>query len=434
MHILYAGKFDGLAPLLFLLALLPFLMGIGNTLSNVLNAMEKPKLVFWGYLSSGVATFLLGIPLVQHLGLRGAVYGMLASGTTFTAALGIAFVFANHKSVRQEATSTGPSHAWPMASGVAPDSKPSPFSRRKQPTQIAPVALFVYNRPEHTEQAIKALRENDLASKSDLFIFADGAKNEAGREAVRKVRLIARSIDGFKSTTVVERDCNLGLSKSIIGGVTQLCTEYGRAIAVEDDVMTAPDFLTFLNYALDRYEGEPEIFSVSGFNYPMVAPATYPYDVFFSPRSACWGWATWRNRWNRADWSISDFREFIADREQRRRFNRGGDDLTWLLTRQMAGRVDSWDIVWAYTHFRQDAVAMFPVVSKAYNIGLDGSGVHCRRAPFSQVPLGSCADSTYRFPETVQLDPYFVEEIHRLHRRPLAKKIARYLLDSVGFK
>jgi O-antigen/teichoic acid export membrane protein len=100
MHILYAGKFDGLAPLLFLLALLPLLMGIGNTLSNVLNAMEKPKLVFWGYLSSGVATFLLGIPLVQHLGLRGAVYGMLASGTTFTAALGIAFVFPNHKSVR----------------------------------------------------------------------------------------------------------------------------------------------------------------------------------------------------------------------------------------------------------------------------------------------------------------------------------------------
>jgi len=434
MHILYAGKFDGLAPLLFLLALLPLLMGIGNTLSNVLNAMEKPKLVFWGYVCSGVATFLLGIPLVLHFGLRGAVYGMLVSGTTYTAALGIAFLFAGNKSFRQEATPAPPSRVSPMASGVAPVSEPSSFRHGKQPTKIAPIAMFVYNRPEHTEQAIKALRGNDLASKSDLFIFADGAKSDARREAVREVRLMTRGINGFKSITMVERERNFGLSKSIIGGVTQLCEEYGRAIAIEDDVMTAPDFLTFLNYALDRYEGEPEIFSVSGFNYPMVAPPTYPYDVFFSPRSACWGWATWRDRWNRADWSIGDFREFIADREQRKRFNRGGDDLTWLLTRQVAGRVDSWDIVWAYTHFRQNGVAMFPVVSKAYNIGLDGSGVHCRRAPFSQVPLNSRADSCYRFPDTVQLDPYFVGEIHRLHRRPVAKKIARYLLDSFGFK
>src|SRR5713101_4769772 len=96
MHVLYAGRFDGLAPLLFLLALLPLLMAIGNTTAQALKAAEKPKLVFYGFLSSGTATFAVGIPLVMHFGLRGAVYGMLISGATFSVAVGIGFLSAVH--------------------------------------------------------------------------------------------------------------------------------------------------------------------------------------------------------------------------------------------------------------------------------------------------------------------------------------------------
>jgi O-antigen/teichoic acid export membrane protein len=103
MHVLYAGKFDGLGPLLFLLALLPFLMAMGNTMTQALNAAEKPKLVFYGFLSSGTATFVLGIPLVIHFGLRGAVYGMLLSGATFSAAIGIGFFFAVYANAQKQA-------------------------------------------------------------------------------------------------------------------------------------------------------------------------------------------------------------------------------------------------------------------------------------------------------------------------------------------
>jgi O-antigen/teichoic acid export membrane protein len=91
MHVLYAGKFDDLGPLLFLLALLPVSTAIGNTMAQALNASERPKLVFYGFLSSGAATFATGIPLVMRFGLRGAVYGMLLSGTTFSVAIGILF-------------------------------------------------------------------------------------------------------------------------------------------------------------------------------------------------------------------------------------------------------------------------------------------------------------------------------------------------------
>jgi O-antigen/teichoic acid export membrane protein len=96
MHALYGGKFDDLASLVGVLALLPVVMGVGNTMNAALKSMEKPQAVFYAYVASGAATFLIGVPLVIHLGLRGAVYGMLVSGGAYTVALGIAFLAAIH--------------------------------------------------------------------------------------------------------------------------------------------------------------------------------------------------------------------------------------------------------------------------------------------------------------------------------------------------
>jgi Glycosyl transferase family 2 len=292
---------------------------------------------------------------------------------------------------------------------------------------LAPIALFVYNRPEHTHQTIEALRENGLAQQSDLFVFADGPKNEPGAAtAVREVRKLIRTIDGFKSVTVIERERNLGLSKSVICGVTQLCNEYGRVIVVEDDVVTAPDFLTFVNQGLKRYEGEPRVFSIGAFNLPIVAPLSYSYDAFCSYRFLCWGWGTWKDRWEKADWLVKDFPEFMSDREKQKRFNLGGDDLSWLLTLQMEGKIDSWDTIWAYTHSKHEALALLSVVSKAYNIGFDGTGIHCRRAPFKQNALSSSGDDNYRFPDSIFPEPHFAKEIQRFQRPSIARRLVRF--------
>lgn len=291
---------------------------------------------------------------------------------------------------------------------------------------FAPIALFVYNRPEHTRQTLEALRANGLAQRSDLFVFADGARSQSEAPAVEAVRKFIRAIDGFKSVTILEREHNIGLSKSVISGVTQLCNEYGRAIAVEDDVVTAPDFLAFMNNALQRYIDEPKMFSVCAFNLPIVPPKTYSYDAFCSYRFACWGWGTWKDRWEKADWSVRDYPEFMADRVKRRRFNRGGDDLSWLLALHMEGKIDSWDVVWAYTHFKHDALALLPVSSKVYNIGLDGSGTHCKRAPFKQHVLVPGTSSEYRFPDSEHIHPHFVAEVQRLHSPSVLRKVVRF--------
>ena len=105
-----------------------------------------------------------------------------------------------------------------------------------------------------------------------------------------------------------------------------------------------------------------------------------------------------------------------------------------MLTRIMAGKLDgSWCILWTYAHFKHDAAALLPVASRAYNIGLDGSGTHSRTVPFSQSPL-TAGNSDYRFPDRVEFDPHLVAEIRRVCHQPLARRLARDLFDNLGLK
>jgi hypothetical protein len=298
--------------------------------------------------------------------------------------------------------------------------------------QLAPIGLFVYNRPEHTRRTVDSLRENEFSPQSHLFVFSDGAKINGETDfAVQEVRDFVHSIDGFRSVTIIQREQNLGLSRSVIAGVTQLCETFGSAIAVEDDMLTSSDFLTFMNCALERYADEPRVFSVSGFNFALKPPESYRYDAFCSYRSSSWGWGTWRNRWKSVDWSVSDYEEFQADKKRQRMFNRGGEDLSRMLDLQMAGKIDSWAIRWAYAHFMRGSVALLPTVAKVYNIGLDRSGVHSGAGSARQSALVACRDSEYCFPDTLELDPYFVSEIQRMCRPSLPRKFARHFLDKL---
>lgn len=133
----------------------------------------------------------------------------------------------------------------------------------------APLALFVYNRPEHTRKTVEALQANLLAPHTPLFVFCDAACDELAREGVERVRDYVARISGFASVTIISRERNLGLANSIIDGVSMLCERFGRAIVLEDDLPTSPHFLTFMNDGLDTYASDERVQSVCGYMYPV---------------------------------------------------------------------------------------------------------------------------------------------------------------------
>lgn len=245
---------------------------------------------------------------------------------------------------------------------------------------LAPIVLFVYNRPVHTRETVEALKRNELANLSQLIIYSDAPKNSDAVNAVEEVRKYIDQIDGFKEVTVIKREKNWGLANSIIDGVTKVINEYGRVIVLEDDLVTSPYFLNFMNESLELFEDRKDILSVTGFSFTqkfMKFKKSYEEDIYLNIRPMSWSWGTWKSKWSGLDWDIIDYDEFRTDKNRIKEFNKGGTDLFHMLKRQMEGTLDSWYIRWCYNACKKRQFTVYPKISFVNNIGHDGTGVHC---------------------------------------------------------
>lgn len=241
--------------------------------------------------------------------------------------------------------------------------------------KLAPLLLFVYNRPSHTHETIGALKRNKLAAESELFIFSDGFKSDLDREVVLKVREYLKTISGFKTVTIIERENNLGLANSIITGVTEIVNRFGKVIVLEDDMLTSPYFLKFMNEALELYAAEEKVISIHGYVYPVqgALPST-----FFLRGADCWGWATWKRGW---DLFESDGRKLLSELDASGLKDRFDFDGTYgfsrMLQDQVNGANNSWAIRWNASAYVKDKLTLYPGRSLVYNTGIDASGTHC---------------------------------------------------------
>lgn len=248
--------------------------------------------------------------------------------------------------------------------------------------KLAPIILFAYNRPWHTEQVLMALKENELADQSELIIYVDGPKTDATPEQIlqiEEVRHVVKKEQWCKNVEFCIAEKNIGCRDSIIKGITEVMKNKDAVIVLEDDIVTSKYFLLFMNKCLEFYQNTKSVFSISGMNLPsnrMQLPNDYEYDVFVSLRQLNSGWATWSDRWNLIDWNLDFIPDFLQNKEFVESYSRGGDDLIPMLLDQLAGRSDAWDIQFTYNHFINHSVSIIPRYSYVDNIGGDGSGVH----------------------------------------------------------
>jgi hypothetical protein len=239
----------------------------------------------------------------------------------------------------------------------------------------APILLFVYNRPEHTRRCIESLLKNSLASESNLFIYADGAKDSTQQEAVNEVRNYIRSIQGFKQITLMERSENWGLARNIINGVTTQVNRYGKVIVLEDDLVVAPYFLQFMNDALEVYKNEPRVGHIQAcdFTQDSSLPAT-----FLIKWTGSWGWATWDRAWKHFNPNGNELLQELEERKLTHVFDFNGKyGFTRTLRRQIEGKNNSWAIRWNASLFLKDILSLNVGRSLVQNEGFDGSGTNC---------------------------------------------------------
>jgi len=240
---------------------------------------------------------------------------------------------------------------------------------------IAPIVLFAYNRPVHIQKTLNALAANPLASESELIIFSDAPKNQEAIEGVQAVRSLIKNIQGFKSVNIIERNKNFGLANSIIDGVTTIVNQYGRLIVLEDDLVTSPFFLTYMNGGLKLYENDDRVASIHSFIYPVKKELP---DYFFLRGADCLGWATWKRSWD----IFNPDSQFLLNEIKRQKLGKlfnfnDSYDYTGMLKAQSEGKVSSWAIRWYASAFLADKYTLYPGTSFVNHIGFDGSGTNC---------------------------------------------------------
>ena len=238
----------------------------------------------------------------------------------------------------------------------------------------APIVLFAYNRPDHLERTLGSLKKNIGASESRLFIYCDGPKpgEESSTQAVRD---LAHRTEGFKEVTVFESSENRGLANSIISGVTEQVNRFGKVVVLEDDMVTSPHFLSFLNDGLKEYEHDDKVISIHGYAYP--TKKSLP-ENFFLRGSDCWGWATWKRGWDLFEADGQKLLDEILEKDLTYEFNLlGSYDYLTMLKNQIVGKNNSWAIRWHASAFLRDRLTLYSGQSLVENIGLDGSGTHC---------------------------------------------------------
>jgi hypothetical protein len=239
---------------------------------------------------------------------------------------------------------------------------------------VTPIALFTYNRRWHAEQTVQALQRNALSGESDLIVFSDGPKSDEEGTKVLSLRRYLKTIQGFRSVSIVEREDNLGLARSIIAGVSEIVNSRGRVIVLEDDLVSSPYFLKFMNEALEYYRDEERVISIHGYVYPINSPLP---ETFFLKGADCWGWATWKRGWDLFEPDGKKLLEGIRERKLRREFDfNGAYPYTRMLEDQIREKNDSWAIRWYASAFLQGKLTLYPGKSLIKNIGTDKSGTH----------------------------------------------------------
>jgi hypothetical protein len=297
-------------------------------------------------------------------------------------------------------------------------------------SSLAPIALFVFNRPSHTEQTLAYLQQNPESRESDLVIFSDGPRSAADEYNVEKTRAVVASVSGFRSVRIVQRSSNWGLASSIIAGVTEVLESSEKIIVLEDDLITSPQFLGYMNLALERYSNEDRVGSIHAYMYPIEGLP----EFFFMKGGDCWGWGTWRDRWKLFEQDGRHLLRLLRQKGVLSEFDRtGGDYMVRLLIDQIRGANSSWFIRWHASLFLRGKLTLQPGRSLIHNIGVDNSGTHCEETQRFDVVLRPFFKGLPALDITE--NPAAVEQIHLFFKRNRNgywyKRFMRRVLDEI---
>jgi hypothetical protein len=245
-------------------------------------------------------------------------------------------------------------------------------------SEIAPVALFVFNRPQITSQMYERVR---AAKPRRLLVVADGPRPERKDEArlCEVTRKIVSSPDWPCELLTNFSDENLGCRRRLSSGLDWVFEQCSEAMILEDDCLPCPSFFTFCGAMLERYRDDTRIMHVSGDNFQDgVRRGSGSY--FFSRYSLSWGWASWSRAWHHYDANISLWPTALKERWLESLLDDPLEIEYWtdIFDGLYRGEINTWDYQWLFACWHSNGLSIQPNENLVTNIGIGPDATHCR--------------------------------------------------------
>jgi hypothetical protein len=277
------------------------------------------------------------------------------------------------------------------------------------PAVASPVAVIVFNRPDHTAQLFDVLQ---TVRPTTLFVIADGPRPEVpgDAEACRATRAVVDAAIDWPCEVVHNvAEENLGCARRIVDGLDAVFAQVERAIILEDDVRPDPSFFTYCDTLLERYSGDERVGHVAGRN-ALGSWRDGEVDFFFASTTSIWGWATWRRAWSTYDLTLDRYRNDDA----RATIEGAAVDaehatlLHWLLDRDVPNRIGEWDVQWSIAQLANRRLSAIPARNLVSNAGFGPDATHTfHRDDLASLLRASAIGSPPHGPDEVSEDRDF---------------------------
>ena len=283
------------------------------------------------------------------------------------------------------------------------------------------IAIFAYNRPYHLKKTLDSLEKNEFASELDLFFFCDGPKSKEDIINNKEIVKIYNNLTKFKKKKIFRSTINKGLFKSMKDGINKVFEEKDYVIVIEDDLIFNKFFLKYMINSLQYYKNNNLVGSVSGYSFVDTELNEASDQLYLSQRHSSWGWGTWKHVWQKMIWQKHEIEQNINNSHFQKKFNLLGNDMYYMLRENLNGNLDTLDILFNYNCNMLNKFCICPKKSFIKNIGLDGSGIHCKKDEnvFDNFSENYDID---KFPD-LRLDESILKKIYKKHSTNIIEKI-----------
>lgn len=311
----------------------------------------------------------------------------------------------------------------------------------------APILLIAWRRPHTVKLVIDALRP---LAPADIFVACDAARVDEPGE-VSKVaatrQLIDQAIDWPCRLRRLYSHHNLGCSQAPIQAIDWFFSHVEEGIILEDDCVPHPDFFHYCAALLEHYRTDHRIWCISGNNF-QGGIRRGDGSYYFSRYANCWGWATWRSRWQYYDVALTSWPQVKASDQLTALFpdpvERRYWTLIWDRTFRHLETASWWDYQWQYQIFCQHALSITPNVNLVRNIGFGEDASHTLADPHSGlspalVSLGDLIHPAAIVPDSLADQLLFYRNYLGGGRRSLRSSLLRmksillYLLEQIQY-